>query len=352
MKHSRNVLPAVGAAAAAVLAAGLLASPAAAETAPGKKFDFDRLGYTQVLRAGAIETFADIPRRLPQDVGYSRVVLDKDVNDASPSCQAQGAGYFLSEEVEEGVIKGGAAPIAEGQTQSDASPYTNVTESKRVRPVGGAGDSNASDADPAFPSAGNGPLWTSACRDDMTSGTATGDLVNASGLHFAGSTSTATVDRRTGVFTATARAYVVGLEGALDSVSSLFQITYRPGSFDKPTEPMVTYRMSFFNSDASKSGFTNEGFTLGGTQIPASDLVNQFNQQAAQFASSAQSFGPVGFRLLAPDVYPDQDSGRETITAPAAVGNIGFATQAGSVGQNFGVRLASVTWTGYSVYIP
>lgn len=350
MTRSGKLFPSVGAAAAIVLAGLLPGSASAAETTGAKKFDFDRLSYKQTLWAGAIETLADIPRRLPQDVGYTRLVLDKGVG-TLPTCLAEGAGYYLSEAVEDGVIKGGAAPISEGQTQSDASPYTNVTQSKRVRPVGGSGDSNPSDTNPAFPSAGNGPLWASKCNDDLSSGTATGDLVNASGLRFAGSTMSGAVDHRTGVYTATARAYVLGLEGAFDSLSSLFQISYRPGSTETAVAPKITYRMSFFNSDAGQSAFASDGFTLGGTQVPAADLVDQFNSQAAQFAASAQAIGPLGFQLLAPQVYPDQDSGLQVITAPAAVGNIGLASQAGTVGQNFGLKLASVTWTGDNTYI-
>lgn len=353
-KPPRTLLPAVAASAATILISGLFVSPAnAAENAAGaKKFDFDRLAYTQFIRAGAIESFADIPRRLPQDGGYSRLILDKDVSDVTPVCQSDGAGFYLSDEVEEGILKGGAAPVAEGQSQTDANPYKNPTQSKQVRPATGATDTSATDQEPSFPATGNGPMFTSTCNEDLTSGGAIGDVINASGVRVAGSTITAAVDQATGIYTATARAYVVGLEGAFDSLSSLFQISYTPGSLDEGSEPAITYRMSFFNSDAGNSAFASDGFTLGGTQVPAGELVNQFNDQAAQFAGMAQTFGPAGLRLLAPEVYPDQDTGRTTITAPAAVGNVGFASQAGSVGQNFGLRLASITWTGDSVYIP
>lgn len=350
MARSGKLIPSVGVAAAFVLAGLLPGSASAAESAEVKKFDFNRLSYKQELWAGAIETFADLPRRLPQDAGYSRLVLEKVVG-STPTCLAEGAGYFLSEAIEEGIIKGGAAPIGEGQTQADASPYTNVTQSKRVRPVGGTGESNASDMNPALPSSGNGPLWTSNCNDDLSSGTATGDLINASGFRFAGSTVSGAVDQRTGTYTATARAYVVGLEGAFDSLSSVFQISYRPGSVATAVAPTITYRMSLFDSGAGQSAFANDGFTLGGTEVPAGDLVDQFNSQAAQFAAGAQAIGPLGFQLLAPEVYRDPGTGQQSITAPAVVGNVGLASQAGGAGQNVGVRLASITWTGDNTYI-
>ena len=52
--------------------------------------------------------------------------------------------------------------------RSPADRATSSPQAKRVRPVGGAEATNASDMNPAFPSAGNGPLWTSNCNDDLS----------------------------------------------------------------------------------------------------------------------------------------------------------------------------------------
>jgi hypothetical protein len=341
----RSVLPGAAVAAALVLTAGALATPADAATSK-KKFDINRVGYNQAMRAGAIETFTEIPRNLPENVGYSRVVLIKDIEETPPRCEADGAGYWLSEEVEEAVIKGGAAPIAEGQSQSDASPYDNPTINRTVRPADASdgGETAFSDRTPKLPSNGNGPLWTSECSPDFYKGSGTGDLVNASGLRIGGSTVSGGVDRATGIYTATGRAYVTGLDGAFDTVTSLMQVTHAPAQ-----EPKITYRLAFFNSDAGQSAFASDGVEFFGSAVPASEFVEQFNTQSAAFSEQAAAFGPAGLQILSPSVYPDQDTGRMTITAPAAAGNLGLASRAGTAGQNSGARFASITWVGDTV---
>lgn len=341
----RSLLPGAAVATALVLTAGALASPASA--APSKKkFDIDRIGYNQAMRAGVVETYAEIPRNIPENMGYSRLALIKDIEESPPRCEADGAGYWLSEEVEEAVIKGGAAPIAEGQSQSDASPYDNPTISRTVRPADSSdgGETAFSDRTPKLPANGNGPLWTSECSPDFFKGSATGDLVNASGLRIAGSTISGGVDQATGIYTATGRAYVTGLDGAFDTVTSLMQVTHAPGQ-----EPKITYRLAFFNSDAGQSAFASDGVEFFGSAVPASEFVEQFNTQSAAFSEQAAAFGPAGLQILSPSVYPDQDTGRTTITAPAAAGNLGLASRAGTIGQNFGARFASITWVGDTV---
>jgi hypothetical protein len=341
----RTLVPGAAVATALVLTAGVLAAPAGAATGK-KKFDIDRVGYNQALRAGALETYAEIPRRIPENVGYSRLALIKDIEETPPRCEADGAGYWLSEEVEEAVIKGGAAPIQEGQTQSDASPYDNPTISRTVRPADSSDGSaqSFSDRTPKFPANGNGPLWTSECSPDFFRGSATGDLLNASGLRIGGSSVAGGVDRATGIYTATGRAYITGLEGAFDTVSSLMQVTHAPGQ-----EPKITYRLAFFNSDAGQSAFASDGVEFFGSAVPAGEFVEQFNSQSAAFSEQAAAFGPAGLQILSPSVYPDQDTGRMTITAPAAAGNLGLASRAGTIGQNFGARFATITWVGDTV---
>ncbi len=341
----RRILPLTSAAAVAVLAVGVLAGPANAASGGDakKKFNLDNLAYAEFIRAGAIETFADVPRNVVQDGGFSSVDLRKDFGEATARCTVFGAGYYLGEEVEEGIIKGGAAPVAEGQTATDASPYENPTLSKKLRPETSAVDSSTEVA-PAFPATGNGAKFTSECTDDFYAGTATGDVINAQGFTFAGSTTAGQLDKKTGLFTGTSRALITGFEGAFDSISSLMQVKHAP---DK--EPTVTFRLAFFNSEASKSGFTDNGFTLGGADIPAKMFVETFNQQAAANAPAFAAFGPAGLKILAPTVGVNQDSGRYEITSPVAEGNLGIASRTGTIGQNQGLRFAAITFTGDNV---
>lgn len=345
-KIQRRILPLTSAAAVAVLAVGVLASPASAASTGNakKKVDINRVAYTTFIRTAAVETYADIPRNTPQEFGYSGVDLRKDIEEALPRCTADGAGYWAGEVVEEGVLEGGAAPIEEGQTRADGAKYQNPTIKRTFRPNATAVADNTSNRTPSFPSNGNGPLWTSDCTDGFFTGTGTGDIINAGGSRIAGSTTTGTVDQKTGIYTGTARAYITSIKGAFDTMTSLMQIRFEPNK-----EPVITYRLAFFNSDASKSGFNNDGFTLAGTAIPANDFVNTFNTQAASFAQQGAAFGPAGLQILSPTVYPDQDTGRMTITAPAASGNLGFASRAGGIGQNFGARFASITFIGDNV---
>lgn len=341
-----SLVPGVAVAATLVLTAGVLASPAGAVETPKKpKFDINNVGYNEVMRSGAIEWYANIPRNLPQNLGYARVALIKDIQEASPRCIADGAGYWLDDILEEGVLKGGAAPIGEGQTATDASPYDNPTINREYRPAGAvSGDTASSDRTPKIPANGNGPLWTSECGADFYSGSGTGDTINASGFRFAGSSVSSAIDTTNGVYTSTGRAYVTGIDGAFDTISSLMQVTHAPNQ-----EPKVTYRMSFFDSAASNSSFASDGVEFFGSAVPASEFVDQFNAQSAAFAQQGAALGPAGLQIFSPQVYPDQDNGRMTITAPAAAGNFGLASRSGTIGENFGGRFASITWVGDNV---
>ncbi len=340
-----SLVPGLAVAATLALTGGVLATPAAAaETAKKPKFDINQIGYNEAMRSGAIEWYAEIPRQLPQNMGYARVALVKDIQEASPRCIADGAGYWLDDILEEGVLKGGAAPIGEGQTATDASPYDNPTIHREFRPAGAAAGGASSDRTPKFPANGNGPLWTSKCNPDYFGGSGTGDTINASGVRIAGSSVTSQVDPATGIYTSTGRAYITGINGAFDTITSLMQVTHVPSQ-----EPKVTYRMSFFDSSASNSAFASDGVTFFGSAVPASELVDQFNSQSASFSQSAAALGPAGLQILSPQVYADQDNGLTTITAPAAAGNLGFAARAGTIGQNFGARFATITWWGDNV---
>ncbi|MGQ0846954.1 MAG: hypothetical protein ACT4QF_22775 [Sporichthyaceae bacterium] len=73
-------------------------------------FDFQNSSYILTLRSGGIETYATIPRELPQDVGHSFVDLIHDIGQPKGRCETLGAGYWLGTEVEEGVLGAGAAP--------------------------------------------------------------------------------------------------------------------------------------------------------------------------------------------------------------------------------------------------
>jgi hypothetical protein len=332
-----------GAVLAATATAGLPATAAAAESGE-QAFNFLNSSYILTMRSGAVEPFAKIPRDLPFDVGYSYVDLAHDIGQKQGRCEAWGAGYWLGTEVEEGVLGLGAAPPDAGNIEYG---YKNPTTARKVAPnLSPPGVPNQSDRTPVLPAKGGlGPNWQAACDSDAK-GSGTGDELNAAGAKFAGSTTNAEVNKSTGEYTGTSRAYVQDLEinGHLASITSLMQVRQLP---DK--KPVITYRISFLDQgtdDKNNVGLSQKGFTVAGTDIPADDLVKQFNEQVKKGAGALATIGPLGLSLLAPTVGQSTDGGRFAITAPVIAGNAGAKLRDGTIGQEQGVRFGSVTFEG------
>ncbi len=345
MPNIRKLAPKVAAGSALLMAAGMLAAPAqAAPTA----FNFQDASYILTLRSGGIEYYDEIPRVLTQQQGFSYVDLIHDIGQEKGRCEAWGAGYWLSNEVEEGVLGAGAAPPDAGDVSGG---YRNPTTSRDVQPNLSAGD-NQSARNPGIknyfppgnevvdiPTTGAGVKWIAKCDSDAK-GAGTGDQHNIGGFQLIGSTAQAEVDKATGVYTGSSRAYVVGLEGAsgFDSMSSFMQVVNKPNE-----KPVITYRMSYFNSGANTD---KNGFTFGGQNIPADQFASAFNNGAKSFGEAVKAVGPIGAQTLAPQVGVSTDGGRYSISISAATGNLGFAVREGGLGQNQGARFGSITFEG------
>jgi hypothetical protein len=154
----------------------LLGATAAPASATDARFDWTDAGYILTVRSGGIEFYDQIPRELQQDVGYSFVELTHDLGQDQGQCESWGAGYWLGQEVEEGVLGAGAAPPDAGDVSGG---YRNPTTSRQVRPNLSAGQSE-SDRHPAvhnyfppgndvyaFNPEGPGYRWTATCDDDV-----------------------------------------------------------------------------------------------------------------------------------------------------------------------------------------
>ncbi|HEY2834803.1 MAG TPA: hypothetical protein VGJ14_20475 [Sporichthyaceae bacterium] len=328
------------------------AAPAApvATTADKKsaKYDWENSSYIFDIRSAGIEYYDKIPRDLQQDQGFSFVELTHDLGQDQGRCEAWGAAYWLGQEVEEGVLGFGAAPPDAGNVSGG---YHNPTTSRQVRPNLSAGQSE-SDRHPAvvnyFPPGndlyamnpdGPGYKWTAACDNDVK-GQGQGDDLNIAGFQSIGSTAEASLDKVTGVYVGTSRAYFFGLEGAsgFDSGSSFMQITNHPNS-----DATITYRMSYFNSGDNNS---KNGITFGGTDVPVEDFAKQFNDQAQSGSTAMAPVGPAGAATLAPEVGVSTDGDRYSITISAGHGHLGFAARDGGLGQDQGARIGSVTFSG------
>jgi hypothetical protein len=333
------------AAAAAILALSGQGTAAAATSAGDRAsaFDFKTSSYIFTLRAGAVEPYAAIPRDLPTDIGFSYVDLIHDIGRNEGRCEAWGAGYWLGQEVEEGVLGLGAAPPDAGDVSGG---YKNPTTSRQVRPdLTPPGEPSQSDRTPALPSnGGTGPLWSGACDDD-TKGAGTGDEVNSAGVRVVGSTTAAALDKKTGVYQGVSRAYITGIEaaGKLATISSMMQVKQTP-----TTKPTISYRISFFEGEAGQAatGFNQNAFTVSGNDVPVEDLVTQFNDQVKQGSGALAALGPYGFTLLAPQVGKTTDGNYFAITAPVIQGKAGLHLRDGTIGQEQGLRFGSVTFSG------
>ncbi|MGQ0842848.1 MAG: hypothetical protein ACT4QF_01815 [Sporichthyaceae bacterium] len=348
-----------GLALAALLSTGFTGQAFAASgqpDSPHAEIDFvNGSAYQLDFRSAGIEVGTQIPGQTFQDVGFSQVRLTKDIGNPQGYCEALGAVEFAGNYVEEGVLGLGAAPPDAGSVKGG---YQNPVLSRSVKPELNA-EENLTNREPSVknPSTGEkaldiphdgNPIKTAAnCASD-TKGASTGHVGNLAGIaEYVASSSSAEVSRSTSTYVGTSRAVVGGIQGAgaLDTISSFMQVTSKPGK-----EPTVTYRLSFFESGAVAS-FNQNAFTVSGTNVPASDLVKQFNDQAKTASAALAAVGPVGFTLLAPEVgtanVPEQALiGLPYITAPAIQMVAGAALREGTAGQQENVRLASVTFTG------
>jgi len=328
------------------------AAPAApvAKTAATKsgKYNWVDSSYILTIRSAGIEYYDKIPRDLQQDQGFSYVELVHDIGQDAGRCETWGAAYWLGQEVEEGVLGAGAAPPDAGDVSGG---YKNPFASRQVRPELGAGASQ-SDRHPAihnyfppgndvyaFNPAGPGYHWSANCASD-TKGEGQGDDLNIGGFQVIGSTSEASLDKATGNYVGTSRAYFLGMEGAtgFDSGSSFMQITNAP---DK--DATITYRMSYFNSGDNNS---KNGITFGGTDIPVQQFADQFNDQAKSGSAAMSAVGPAGIATLQPEVGVSTDGDRYSITISAGHGHLGFAVRDGGLGQDQGMRVGSITFQG------
>lgn len=340
----------VPAATAAAVALGVIASAAPAQaTSAQASFDFTDASYILTLRSGGVEAYEQIPRDLPTDYGHSYVDLIHDIGQEKGRCEAIGAGYWLGQEVEEGVLGPGAAPPDAGDVSGG---YKNPTIARDVKPNLSPGE-NESARDPGvknylppgqevadIPADGNGVRWGAECKNDVE-GSAVGDNSNVGPFQSVGSTSHAVVDKATGIYTGTSRAYMLGVSGEVsgfDSAASFMQVTNKPD--EKPT---ITYRMTYFNAGEDPK---SNGVSFGGENVPMEEFTDQFNEQAKTVGSAAEPVGPVGAGTLTPEVGVSTDGGRYSITISAGHGNFGFAAREGTIGENQGMRVASITFQG------
>jgi hypothetical protein len=353
-----------------VLLTGALALPAsAAGNAPtdpargdGKSFDFNNdASYVLDMRNAGVEENTPIPSSTYQDIGFTEVQLTHDIGQPQARCDSRGAGYFFGQYVEEAVLEKGAAPPDAGDVSGG---YANPVMSRSVKPDVSAGGANLTDRHPfiqnpfppgnevtKLPNDGT-PLYINAnCNDDVK-GSGTGNVADlAKVADVIGSTTEAGVDRTTGDYTSTARAYIAGVKGAgpLTALSSFMTVKQTPGA-----DPVITYRISLIDNDSggSVTGWNQNGITLSGNNVPANQLTDQFNSQLSTVSGALAALGPFGIRVMAPDtgIQGPNDTGTGAgghyVTAPSVQVDYGAHARDGGIGQHQITRLGAISFTG------
>jgi hypothetical protein len=272
----------------AVALVGLLAPPAAASEQLRWKNT-----YGLQITAAAVRTEVD---HADPGIGYSRVELLK--TGRWTRCWTSAAGVRDAHLIEPGMRElGGPPPLYRPRNPTDRVHHRGRDDEYSGEPDRVLYDS----ATVEIPADGPGPRWQARCADPL-GGTATGHTSDLAGVQAAGSTVTASVNRRTGVYVGVGRAFVAGLEtpgGTVDLISSIVRVTAEPGR-----EPTVTYRIGF------------SGGTLAeGVDVPYRGLGDQFTALAARSTESVSALDSFGLVLVAPAEAPDE-FGRPVLHGP------------------------------------
>jgi hypothetical protein len=329
--HSISTTPAAPAFATSAPAA--VAGPAAGA------YKYQDHAFILRLRGSAIQPWAAVPKELVTGIGYSAVNLEKEIGGTYSKCEIFGAGYWLTDPVEEGVL-GSSGPPDAGNV---AGGYRNPTVSKDSAPNLSPGENlNArkpqlrSYADGSvlytLPHEGNGVRWQAKCDDDA-SGRAVGNNVDVPGAYGAGSTTVAKLDKKTGAYTGTTRSYVAGLDtgaGVVDLVTSTIQVKHALGK-----APTLTYRIGVAGTTVAS-----------GTDVAVADLAKQFNQQVETNAVALKALGKMGLRLIGPEVGLSENGGRPVLYAPFLSAHYAPAGAYGGVGTNQGIRIGVTDYEG------
>lgn len=324
--------------AAAATLAGTLAVPSTAGAEP-RKWTYFESSYYMRIRAAAVEPALDIPQPLVPGLGFSSVMLEKDVGEPVGFCQTRGIGAHYTDVLEQVVLGQNAGtlsnagvfnPTEAADTEPDRFRLETLNSRKpQVRNL--ANGTVVYD----IPAEGAGVRWQAAC-DDEAGGRGTGNMVDAGGVQAAGSATTGHLDKSSGAYIGTSRAFVAGLEttgGTLDLVSSVMRVQQLPGK-----EARISYRIG-----------TSGGTLASGVDVPVGDLTTQFNEAVRANAGALAALGPFGLTLVGPVVTEPGNSGRPVVNAPFFDLSLGLDARRGSVGHNTHLRLVNIDYDGINV---
>lgn len=289
------------------------------------------------------EPWAEIP--LPFDPGSP--MTDVRLGTPQPKCEARAAGYWSSYALEEGMVPGVLAPIGYKQNPTLARaanpPYAGIYGDAPVESkVAPAGES----AGPYYAAACPSPLSGSATArhfklggDGFSIGSATSDTKQAFKVAeklLSGETFTYLTDVNLGALT-------------IQQIGSWLKTDLKPDA-----APVVSYKITLKGVSSTSGGGTaggsdtlwlGNGIVLAGQNVPAGELVAQFNEQLKAHEKDMAQLGRYNVRILAPKVETDEWN-RHMVEAPVVDAGFGPKARERQTGHFQALRLGVSRFVG------
>jgi len=320
--------------ASAAIVASMTAA-ASAENGPSDEDIISRSAWGVYNTSRVFEPWAEIP--LSFDPGSP--MTDVRLGTPPPKCEARAAGYWASYALEEGMIPGVMAPFGYKQ---------NPTLARAANPpyAGSYGDAPVeSDVTPAGKDAG--PDYHASCPSPL-GGKATARHFHLGGQGFTiGAATTDTeqhfepAQRLISGVTSTDLTDVDLGSVRVQQIGSYLKTDLKPDS-----APVVSYKMTVQGIAGSSGGqaapgdavWVGNGVVLAGQNVPAGELVAQFNDQVKAHEKDLAQLGRYSVRILAPKVETDAWN-RYLIEAPVVDAGFGPKARERQTGHYQAVRL-------------
>lgn len=267
---------------------------------PAQADDLEDLAIGQAWRGWSDARLVVPTVGLPYELNPTPTAFSRSYVDAVPGRSSAFSSFYYADEIlEEGVFEIGPG-----------GGFKNPTLTRCNNPDAGRGTSGKVEE-------GGGGLGRKAVTDcssrlKATGTSNTGPLITEQ-LSISDGFTDAKSIASPGHMVGEATARLVGVNVGdlhIGSVESWVKVDYPVGS-----EPLVSYKVSAINISQGKTSALdagNKSFTLGGSAIPASQVVDQFNAQANQMgAKAAPDKQTWEVDVLAPRVYqPGETPGR------------------------------------------
>ncbi|HEV7861600.1 MAG TPA: hypothetical protein VGR20_02830 [Acidimicrobiia bacterium] len=277
---------------------------------PARADDLEDLAIGQAWRGWADARLVVPSAGLPYELNPTPTAFSRSYVDSTPGRSSGFASFYYGDEiVEEGVFEIGPG-----------GGFKNPTLTRCNNPDAGRGTSGK--VEEGGSGVGRKAVTDCTSRLRALSTSNTGPLVTQQLSISDGSTDTKAI-ASPGHMISEATARLVGVDAGdlhIGSVESWVKVDYPVDG-----EPLVSYRVSALNiaqgkTTAAQAG-SPKGFSIGGSAIPANQLVDQFNAQANQMgATAAPDTQTWQVDVLAPRVYQPGD------TPGRAVGDFSVVT--------------------------